>query len=403
MRKNKSTLPGTSLFTWLLAFIFIKPILFIIFLFHNLTYLPHQKKLPKGPWLLMGNHHSNWDGLYAVTYYYHTIPHFIVHDSLFKFQWLGWLISHWFGQINRGSIDSRWTGARQLMTYALANHTVGLFPEGDISLLGGSLPFDISVAKLAKKIALPIVVFHIKGAYQRAPRWSDRTFKTKVSIQTVDVISLEEIQQLPLETLLEKIRQAVHVDAYDNKPIRVKSNTRAERLERALFCCPKCQTLFSLRSHKNDFWCQTCSWQVLINESLTYTYRTPLDLNVPSHPKAHDIWQKEWIAKHPEKINNIHAVVKIEEIDNINHTTKRYSNATITLSPQTLTIHIDSTDRIVEIKDIKFVQLIHRTSWSMMYQNHQYIFHPQNESPPGSFWVYSIDLHQRFLYNNKEV
>ena len=403
MRKNKVFLPGTGLFTWFLSFVFIKPILFILFLFHRLAYLPHLKKLPQGPWLLMGNHHSNWDGLYAVTYYYQTIPHFIVHDALFKFKTLAWLMSHWFGQINRGPIDTRWIGARQLIAYARANRTVGLFPEGDISMIGGSLPFDSSVAKLAKQIGLPIVIFHVKGAYQRAPRWSDRLFKAKVSIQTVEVISSEDIQRLPLETLLEKIRQAVHVDAYENEPIKVHSNTRAERLERALFCCPNCHSLFTLTSHKNDFWCQTCKWRVKINESLTYTYQTTSTLAFPIDPKAHDRWQKDWITQHPEKLNTVLGSVRLEIIDRTNSMHDRYSNATITLTSEALILRYNSTDRYLEMKDIKYVQLIHRSSWSMLYHNEEFLFHPHHESPPGYFWVFSIDLLKRILYNNKEV
>ncbi len=403
MKSNKDALPGTGFLTFLMTFLIIKPVLFIIFLFHGLVYLPHRKKLPKGPIFLLGNHHSNWDGLYAVIYYFFHIPHFIVHDGLFQFPWLGWVIRNWFGQMNRGRFNNRILAARTIIQYAKERHTVGLFPEGDIHMLGGSLPFDLSVAKLIKHANLPLVIFQVQGAYQRAPRWSDRAFKSRVTIETVEVLSQETIATLSLQELQDLICKFIQVDAYENRPILVQSDRRAERLERALFWCPQCQHLFTLTSNNNTLSCHFCDWEVHVNRFLTYSYSFKHEGQFPLHPKQHDDWQKTWVQKNLKSLKAIEGHARLA----ITHTThlhqQQYANMIISFSSASFFVQNGKFTITIPIRDIQSYRLIHRTSLALIYHDQEYLFHFDSSSPPGYFWALMIDLFQRILYNNKEV
>jgi 1-acyl-sn-glycerol-3-phosphate acyltransferase len=403
MKSNKHALPGTGFLTSLITFFIIKPVLFIIFIFHGLTYLPHRKKLPKGPIFLLGNHHSNWDGLYAVIYYFFHIPHFIVHDGLFQFPWLRWVINNGFGQINRGRFNHRITAARTIIQYAKQRHTVGLFPEGDIHMLGGSLPFDLSAAKLVKYAHLPLVIFQVKGAYQRAPRWSDRAFKTKITIETVEVLSQATIAALSLQELHDLISKFIHVDAYENPSMTVQSNRRAERLERALFWCPQCQHLFTLTSNNNTLSCRDCAWEVHVNRSLTYSYSFKHDGQFPVHPKQHDDWQKTWVQKNMDVLKGIKSQTRLSTTHVTHLHQQHYTNVSMSVSSSSFIVKNVKFTITIPMRDIQSYRLIHRTSLAFIYHDQEYLFHIDASSPPGYFWVLIIDLFQRILYNNKEV
>ena len=138
---------------------------------------------------------------------------------------------------------------------------IAIFPEGNRTFDGHNVHINPAISMLAKKLALPIVIMRIEGGYGVSPRWANDTRKGTMRSYVARVIEPEEY--LPLSdsdfnTLLgnELYVNEVKVDG------EYHSNKLAEYLERAIYYCPKCNSLSTFESHGDIMECQKCGMKV---------------------------------------------------------------------------------------------------------------------------------------------
>lgn len=234
---------------------------------HKIKFNKNGKKLPSKPFLVLGNHVTDWDGLYLNTYINRFI-YFLVHDEVFKYKYRKIIAYNLLGQIKRGKTKSDIGPLRKLVDLKNSGKCIGIFPEGDISYTGKSLSINKSIAKLSKILNMPIVLTRIDGATYQRPRWGYTVRKYPSEITLTDVICVEDVHNLTEEELFNRIKNGIYYNDNEyqnihNKKMRAKK--AAEKLENVLFVCPDCKNMNCLTSKNDIIKCNICNYTAKYN------------------------------------------------------------------------------------------------------------------------------------------
>lgn len=138
---------------------------------------------------------------------------------------------------------------------------VGIFPEGQASWDGKTLPLAPATAKLLKLLKVPVLVAVIRGGYSSFPRWTGAMRRGRIEIDFRVELEPEEIKALSAEEIAARLDAALaHDEAAWNENNRVSFDAvrRAEGLELSLFMCPLCASVGSMKSSRSRFYCLAC-------------------------------------------------------------------------------------------------------------------------------------------------
>jgi 1-acyl-sn-glycerol-3-phosphate acyltransferase len=196
---------------------------------------------------------------------------------------------------------------RRTLELACQGEAIGIFPEGDRSWDGATQAFRPGIARLAKRLGLPLVLVRQKGNYLARPRWARRPRSGPRTIEWA-VFDADEVGRLSTPLLEQVIAQALEKDDIKDALLEGRSFSGvrvAEGVERFLWRCPVCGRHddaegrgTSLRGKGDEIRCERCGsrWELdanlrvrPLNVPLTL-YRAPiLDL------KDWSDWQRESI------------------------------------------------------------------------------------------------------------
>jgi len=135
---------------------------------------------------------------------------------------------------------------------------VGIFAEGQASWDGRTQGVFPSTAKLLKLLKVPVFVVVLKGVYLSLPRWSWRRRRGLVELEFKRAFEPEDLKALDADAIHERLVASMAHDEFawlGERRISWRGRARAEHLELALFMCPECGAVGSLRSFRNRFRC----------------------------------------------------------------------------------------------------------------------------------------------------
>lgn len=138
---------------------------------------------------------------------------------------------------------------------------VGIFPEGEQTWDGTTRPLIASTAKLLKLLKVPVLSAVIRGGYSSLPRWTSARRRGRIEVEFRLAFSPQELKALSVDEIRLKLDQALsHDEIAWQKSSRVpfKALRKAEHVELALFMCPRCESVGSLRSTGARLNCQAC-------------------------------------------------------------------------------------------------------------------------------------------------
>ena len=166
--------------------------------------------------------------------------------------------------------------------------TIALAPEGNRTYHGRTVYMNPAIAKMAKKIKLPIALFRIEGGYGIQPRWGEGARKGTMTAGVSRVIEPEEYKALSDDELMDLIRRELHVDEakvtgeYDCK-------ARAEYLERAVYICPHCG-FSKFESQGHEIRCLSCGRKATYGKDKRLTGDFPFEFVADWYD-----WQEKYI------------------------------------------------------------------------------------------------------------
>jgi 1-acyl-sn-glycerol-3-phosphate acyltransferase len=178
---------------------------------------------------------------------------------------------------------------------------VGIFPEGQQCWGGTTLPLVPSTAKLLKLLKAPVLAAVIKGGFSSLPRWSWARRRGRIEVEWKLAFSPAELKAMSSDEVLARLEAVLcHDEAAWEEAARVpfEALRRAEHVELALFLCPRCGTVGSLRSLRSGLHCQACGLALKLDAFGRFKGRRG---EAPPYETIRD-WERWQASAFPEKI-----------------------------------------------------------------------------------------------------
>ena len=210
-------------------------------------------------YLIMINHQTAFDQFF-VPMAFKGMIYFVATEDIFSLGWLSSLLKFLIAPIPIKKQTTDIHAVMNCLRVAKEGGTIALAPEGNRTYNGKTVNINPAIAKLAKKLRLPIAIFRIEGGYGIEPRWSDVTRKGRMKAYVSRVIEPEEYKTLSDEEFYELICKELYVDeAVADSTFHHKQ--LAEYMERLVYVCPYCG-LSKFESHDDIVECKSCHRQI---------------------------------------------------------------------------------------------------------------------------------------------
>ena len=220
----------------------------------------------KPPYLVLGNHSSVLDPFFLAKYVPGVI-HYVVSDANFRNPIVNLGLSL-VGSIPKTKAVSDTDTIRNIMRVTKNDEVVCIFPEGQNSWDGASLPIVYSTAKLIKILRVPVLVARISGAFLSKPRWARHSRRGRIVVRYDVAFNGKQLKEATVPEIDQRIRALLTHNEYDEnrqRRQRFLGPARAEYMEIALFVCPSCDSIGTLESHGNILRCESCGYAVRVD------------------------------------------------------------------------------------------------------------------------------------------
>ena len=246
------------------VFAFLRPIMRLYF---KLRYRHRAEKsgLKRGAYLIVSNHQTTMDPFLLSLSFKFPI-YFVASDDLFNLK-VSSLINYLVAPIPKSKSVADLAAVRNIFRIVKEGGAVGVFPEGNRTVSGGQWEMTDAIAKLAKLVKVPLVIYNINGGYGTDPRWGHNIRKGRMSSGVKRIISAEELSAMSTEEVFAAIKDGLSVDD-TGAGVAYKSKRRAEFIERALYMCPVCGEVSSIVSRNKKFKCAHCGTASTYTETL---------------------------------------------------------------------------------------------------------------------------------------
>ena len=216
------------------------------------------KEEGKRQYLVLFNHQTAFDQFFvALSFRQHL--YFLASEDIFSKGFLSSALRYLVAPI---PIKKQTTDVRAIMNcmrVAKEGGSISLAPEGNRTYSGKTEYMSPSIAPLARKLGLPIALYHIRGGYGVQPRWADNVRRGRMDCYVSRVIEPEEYMGLTDDELSALIREGLYVNEA-NAENTYYSKKSAEHLERVFYYCPHCG-FSSFETAGDVIECQKCKLQ----------------------------------------------------------------------------------------------------------------------------------------------
>ncbi len=243
----------------------------------------------KAPFIVLCNHTTDYDAILIASAFKEPI-HFVMSDHVSSIPVAGKLIKHLVDPIpiTKSTLDV--ATVKKMFTVAKNGGALGLFPEGNKSFSGEMSDIKPSIAKLLKRLNIPVVIYTIDGGYFTSPRWTKNKRKGYMHGAVRKIIDTDELASLSEEELYNSIVTNLRVSAYE---VQAHKNTEfvgedlAKNIESLLYLCPICGKVGTVYGEHNHVKCKNCD---LLGEydNFGYINGTPF-----ARLDKWDEWQKQ--------------------------------------------------------------------------------------------------------------
>lgn len=210
-------------------------------------------------YLVLYNHQTAFDQFFVGMAFRGPI-YYLASEDLFSKGWVSSLIRYLVAPIPIKKQTTDIKAILNCMRVAKEGGTIAIAPEGNRTYSGKTEYMSPTIAPLARKLGLPIALYHLEGGYGVHPRWSDVVRKGKMRGYVHHVIEPEEYAGMTDDELFAAIRDGLTVnEAVADAEFHHKN--LAEYLERSIYICPHCG-LSTFESHADILECKKCGKKV---------------------------------------------------------------------------------------------------------------------------------------------
>lgn len=256
--------------------------------------LSHEDLHMEGPVLLIPNHVSTWDPLLVAMSLPEKQVYYVASEHLFRLglvtKALQWLVA----PIPRRKASTGTDTVKACLRHLREGHSVCLFAEGEQSWDGHNGPVFPATGKLAKASCATLVTFRLEGGYLSLPRWGRGVRRGETHGHPVGIYPPEQLRSMTPQEINAVIERDIREDAWERQRERAvlfRGRRRAEGMERALYACPACGRIGTLRT-RGDWISCTCGFTRRYEESGFFEPEEPF-----ASIAEWDAWQRELLRK----------------------------------------------------------------------------------------------------------
>lgn len=229
---------------------------------------------PENPSIVLCNHGSFIDFIYAAALLYKDKPHFIVARLYFYHNILGWLLRQ-VGAFPKSMFAMDIENAKNCLTVLKNNEILAMMPEARLSTTGQFEDIQENTYSFLKKAGVNIYTVKICGDYLADPKWGKGFRRGSLVEAELDILyTAEQVKKLSTEELKQGIVQRLSYDEFrwlEQRPnIRYQSSRMAEGLENILTTCPYCKRKHTLTTKKNKIHCEHCGYLTSMSDRYAF-------------------------------------------------------------------------------------------------------------------------------------
>lgn len=250
------------------------------------------------PFLLLSNHICNIDFLATALAVYPQKVNMVTAAMYFRNPFLRGILNM-MGCIPKLQFATDTRAVRNILAVLHRGDAVAIFPAGQSSLSGEATYIDPSIAKLVKKMRVPVVAVKVQGGHIAFPKWNmKRLRRSRLDVSVKMLYTPEALAGMDERHIYDGIVDALYFDDYEwqRKAMIAEKRPRcAEGLQKFLFLCPWCHAELRMDSRGNRFFCEACGNAADMDEyGFLHGERKPLAFDTPT---AWERWQTEYYMK----------------------------------------------------------------------------------------------------------
>lgn len=231
-------------------------------LFTNYSWKMYRPK--SKTYMVLANHNTNTDFfLVGVAFFRHM--YFVASEHLYRLGFASVLIKFLQHPIPRKKGADAGDTVQMIKQRLAEGSNICMFVEGNRSYFGETGWISGTNGHLVKECGAGLITFATHGGYFKSPRWASEKRKGPTWGAVVHEYTPEELAGMTADEITEAIRRDLYVNAYEDKPAPYPCKHQAETLETALFVCPECHAISTLKSSGEHFCCTKCGMKLRLN------------------------------------------------------------------------------------------------------------------------------------------
>lgn len=356
-------------------------------LFYRLRYgfVADRTGAPDCACLILSNHDSDLNMLMTPASF-RRMPYIVASEHIFRSGWVSKLLIWAFDPIPRQKGTTDGACAFRIIKTLRGGDSVLIFAEGQSTFTGVTLPIHPTIAGMVRAAKVPLVTYRLELGYMARPRWCKMHRKGDCRGKVVHVYSVDDIKAMSDEEIAQAVRDDLYFDAFAYQKAALEAGTasrfrgkrRAEYLERALYTCPCCKSLCTLKSSDNDFICEKCSFCLTVNEYGLFSPAADGKALPFDDIKSWDDWQKEELRLRIESLGDDEPIFRDEAQILIEispeHTISEAERGTLTLTKTALTIG----KRVFPLEELGELAMCGPQNIDFSYDNQNYELRSEN-------------------------
>lgn len=225
---------------------------------------------PETPSIVLCNHGSFIDFIYAASLLRKYKPHFIVARLYFYNTVLGWLLRK-VGAFPKSMFAMDIESTKNALAVLKNQEMLAMMPEARLSTTGRFEDIQSGTYSFIKKSGVPVYTVKISGDYFADPKWGKGFRRGAVVEAELDILyTAQQVTELSLEQLQQGIENRLSYDEFrwlQHRPkIRYRCGHIAEGLENILSVCPVCKKKHTVTTKKNKVFCECCGYLTSVND-----------------------------------------------------------------------------------------------------------------------------------------
>lgn len=362
-------------------------------------------KNKKGPYVLLSSHQSPYDFVFAGLACGRRRFNTVGARYFFYNKWLRRLLTA-VGVFPKDLFNVDINAIKSILNTIKNNQILLLMPEGRLSTVGYSEEI-VSTSKLLKKLNVDVYGMKTNGGYYSC----GKGFKNnvgKIELKSFLIIHKEELNDLSLAEIDEKIKDSLHYDdavfLEENKHLEFKKVPDLSKLPGLIYSCPECNSKNSLTVENNQLICTNCHLKLSLNKRYEfiknndyYKLRTLKEIHLNDLSKV-----KEFLANDDFKLSS---EVILRSAHGKNNKIIPVGKGVITFTKDVFLYEGTMDDKEINLsfdsKTLQSIPFAIADSFEIYRDNEFYAFCPVNKNE-AIMWVMMIEENYKLRYQDEK-